>query len=189
MSASEAWAAALGQTERESFSLHFDRLGLTARCRTLDAGEVEECRRMGGERGLRYALYLACPDLQAACEALKKQGLAASPLDITERLPYADVVAAGGVILSRSGASEARVRLEVPEEETVSAVPLAEGLSFLPYGTEERPETAFPTEMRGEALSLHPLFGAPSVSEEGRDGVLELARVFADRLTAAARNL
>lgn len=50
----EAWAQALGQRQGGQFRLRFERLGLEAACRSLSSGEVEECLRMGGERGLRY---------------------------------------------------------------------------------------------------------------------------------------
>lgn len=103
MSTAEQWAGLLGQEAGEAFSLKFERLGLEARCRPLRAGEVEECVRMGGERGLRYALYLACDELREAGEHLKKQGALASAFEITERLSYGDVVAAGAAILGQSG--------------------------------------------------------------------------------------
>ena len=83
MSTAEQWAGLLGQEAGEAFSLKFERLGLEARCRPLRAGEVEECVRMGGERGLRYALYLACDELREAGEHLKKQGALVSAFDIT----------------------------------------------------------------------------------------------------------
>ena len=66
---------------------------------------------MGGQRGLRYALYLACDALREAGESLKKQGTLASAFDITEKLTYGDVVAAGAAILGRSGADTAAVRV------------------------------------------------------------------------------
>ena len=81
MSLAELWAEAL-QAPGQGFTLNFDRLGLAANCRPLTAGEVEECVRMGGQRGLRYALYLACDDLREAGETLKKQGAAISQLDL-----------------------------------------------------------------------------------------------------------
>ena len=112
MSTAEQWAGLLGQEAGEAFSLKFERLGLEARCRPLRAGEVEECVRMGGERGLRYALYLACDELREAGEHLKKQGALASAFDITERLSYGDVVAAGAAILGQSGTDTGSVRLE-----------------------------------------------------------------------------
>lgn len=67
---------------------------------------------MGGEKGLRYALYLACDDLRQAGESLKKQGALASAFDITEKLSYGDVVAAGAAILGQSGTDTAAVSLE-----------------------------------------------------------------------------
>ena len=67
---------------------------------------------MGGEKGLRYALYLACDDLRQAGESLKKQGTLASAFDITEKLSYGDVVAAGAAILGQSGTDTAAVTME-----------------------------------------------------------------------------
>lgn len=112
MSTAEQWAGALAAAGSGSFSLRFDRLGLDARCRPLSAGEVEECLRMGGERGLRYALYLACDDLREAGESLKKQGAVATAFDITEKLSYGDVLAAGAAVLGQSGTDTAAVSLE-----------------------------------------------------------------------------
>lgn len=112
MSGAEQWAELLGRQTSGTFTLKFERLGLEAQCRNLSAGEVEECLRMGGERGLRYALYLACDDLRQAGESLKKQGTLASAFDITERLSYGDVVAAGAAILGQSGTDTGAVGLE-----------------------------------------------------------------------------
>ena len=112
MSTAEQWAAALEGAGGQGFTLRFEALGLEARCRELQAGEVEECRRMGGERGLRYALYLACDQLREAGERLRRQGELASAFDITQRMRYGDVTAAGAAVLRRSGAEEARVSLQ-----------------------------------------------------------------------------
>lgn len=112
MSTAEQWAGLLGRKSGSAFTLKFERLGLEARCRSLSAGEVEECLRMGGEKGLRYALYLACDDLRQAGERLKKQGALASAFDITEQLSYGDVVAAGAAILGQSGTDTASVTME-----------------------------------------------------------------------------
>lgn len=112
MSGAEQWADLLGRQASGTFTLKFERLGLEARCRSLSAGEVEECLRMGGEKGLRYALYLACDDLRQAGESLKKQGTLASAFDITEKLSYGDVVAAGAAILGQSGTDTAAVTME-----------------------------------------------------------------------------
>lgn len=112
----EAWAQALGQRQSGQFRLRFERLGLEAECRSLSSGEVEECLRMGGERGLRYALYLSCDELRQAGESLKKQGAVAGAFDITEKLSYGDVLAAGAAILSQSGVEEGRVLLEGGED-------------------------------------------------------------------------
>ena len=112
MSGAEQWAELLGRQAHGAFTLKFERLGLEAQCRSLSAGEVEECLRMGGEKGLRYALYLACDDLRQAGESLKKQGALASAFDITEKLSYGDVVAAGAAILGQSGTDTAAVSLE-----------------------------------------------------------------------------
>lgn len=112
MSGAEQWAELLGRQAYGAFTLKFERLGLEAQCRSLSAGEVEECLRMGGEKGLRYALYLACDDLRQAGESLKKQGALASAFDITEKLSYGDVVAAGAAILGQSGTDTAAVSME-----------------------------------------------------------------------------
>ena len=71
MSGAALWAQAL-QAPGQGFTLTFERLGLEANCRPLSAGEVEECVRMGGQRGLRYALYLACDDLREAGETMSR---------------------------------------------------------------------------------------------------------------------
>lgn len=116
MSTAEQWAGLLGKSAAGTFTLKFERQGLEAQCRSLSAGEVEECLRMGGEKGLRYALYLACDDLRQAGESLKKQGALASAFDITEKLSYGDVVAAGAAILGQSGTDTAAVTMEGGEK-------------------------------------------------------------------------
>lgn len=131
MSLAELWAEAL-VSPGEGFTLTFDRLGLAANCRPLTAGEVEECVRMGGQRGLRYALYLACDDLREAGETLKKQGAVASAFDITEKLGYGDVLAAGSAVLQRSGAQEAMVRLDGQPREMPKGIPAAGQIPVAP---------------------------------------------------------
>lgn len=173
MSLAAQWAQAL-QTPGQGFTLTFERLGLEADCRPLSAGEVEECVRMGGQRGLRYALYLACDDLREAGETLKKQGAVASAFDITEKLGYGDVLAAGAAILQRSGAQEARVRLD-GEAQTMPAAPFA----AVPEGLPEGGGHGFWGEM------------PPRAAAESTDGTAfgtDPVRQLADRLWAAAGN-
>ena len=177
MSTAQQWAEVLGQSGGGQFRLRFEGLGLEAQCRSLSAGEVEECVRMGGERGLRYALYLACDDLREAGESLKKQGALVSAFDITERMGYGDVVAAGAAVLRQSGAYSSRVALEGEERATVQA----EGV------LSERMEGLLPQN----AEEAYP---APWLPEEDllrRNGWItagQVAREFADRLWAAAGN-
>ena len=182
MSTAAQWAQALAGEGEERFVLTFDRLGLEAECRTLRAGEVEECRRMGGERGLRYAVYLACDALREAGESLRKQGALAGSFEITERLAYADILAAGGAILRKSGAGSARVRLS--DE--------AAGEEGIPLAAQEDPaervwqENGW-EEIRGAEKPVRAMRDEPQEDEERR--VWETARIFADRLEAAADNL
>ena len=178
MSTAEQWAGALAGTTGGNFILRFDRLGLEAQCRPLNAGEVEECVRMGGQRGLRYALYLACDQLREAGESLKKQGAVASAFDITEKLSYGDVVAAGAVILGRSGADTAAVRVEGQQAAQTGAVYPDNQQNFLTG------EQVF-SRLTGEV-------GLPERFSGGEEGLvfrpsLEL-QDFVDGLTAAAAN-
>ena len=173
MGLAERWAEAL-QTAGERFTLTFDRLGLEANCRPLTAGEVEECVRMGGQRGLRYALYLACDDLREAGEMLKKQGVVASAFDITEKLGYGDVLAAGSAVLQRSGAQEARVRLEGRPQE-------------LPKGLPGTGESLLTGETGGSVWSPLPPAALPESAGEGLFAP-DPVRQLADRLWAATGN-
>jgi len=173
MSLAAQWAQAL-LAPGQGFTLTFERLGLEANCRPLSAGEVEECVRMGGQRGLRYALYLACDDLREAGESLKKQGAVASAFDITEKLGYGDVLAAGAAILQRSGAQEARVRLD-GEAQTLPAAPFA----AVPEGV---------SEQTGEGLWGGSPPRAPAESTGGMLFDTDPVRQLADRLWAAAGN-
>ena len=173
MSGAALWAQAL-QAPGQGFTLTFERLGLEANCRPLSAGEVEECVRMGGQRGLRYALYLACDDLREAGETLKKQGVVASAFDITEKLGYGDVLAAGAAILQRSGAQEARVRLD-GEARDMSVAPFAAVPEGLPESAEARLWGGLP----------HP---ASVPNNPGPAAASDPVRQLADRLWAAAGN-
>ena len=190
MSTAEQWATVLG-AEQAGFSLRFQRLGLEARCRPLQADEVEECRRMGGEKGLRYALYLSCDALRQAGEQLRLQGALAMSFDITRRLAYGDILAAGGAILEKSGAAGAQVSLLEEGPEGQRAMELSAGETpFWQNQPEEPGETApedEPEQAVAEEYGLRQLF--PRQEEErGEDAVLELARVFARRLASAAAN-
>ncbi len=172
MSTAEQWAGALSGENGETFSLRFERMGLSADCRTLRADEVEECRRMGGERGMRYALYLACGQLRQAGEQLRQQGELISAFDITQRLRYADAVAAGAAILTRSGVSEARVILEDGGQSQALRIPRQSGMAL---------EEGLPEGM-----------GNPFESRAGHSinwiDMEQMARDFADRLRAAEGN-
>ena len=190
MSTAEQWATALG-AEQAGFSLRFQRLGLEARCRPLQADEVEECRRMGGEKGLRYALYLSCDALRQAGEQLRLQGALAMSFDITRRLAYGDILAAGGAILEKSGAAGAQVSLLEEGPEGQRAMELSAGETpFWQKQPEESGETApedEPEQTAAEEYGLRQLFSRQE-EERGEDAVLELARVFARRLASAAAN-
>lgn len=190
MSTAEQWAAALG-AEQAGFFLRFQRLRLEARCRPLQADEVEECRRMGGEKGLRYALYLSCDALRQAGEQLRLQGALAMSFDITRRLAYGDILAAGGAILEKSGAAGAQVSLLEEGPEGQRAMELSAGETpFWQKQPEEPGETApedEPEQAAAEKYGLRQLFSRQE-EERGEDAVLELARVFARRLASAAAN-
>lgn len=176
MSTAEQWAGVLGQTAASRFTLRFESSGLDAQCRSLDAGEVEECVRMGGERGLRYALYLACEELREAGENLRKQGVLENAFDITLRLGYGDVLAAGGMILQQSGAARNRVKLteggQSVSEHLTDVLEVAEDI--LPPAA----ESAYLLPWESETL------------QEKNSWVTagQVAREFADRLWAAAGN-
>ncbi len=177
MSAAEQWAGLLGRKASGSFTLKFERLGLEAQCRSLSAGEVEECLRMGGEKGLRYALYLSCDELRQAGESLKKQGALASAFDITERLSYGDVVAAGAAILGQSGTDTTAVSLEGGQQ-AVAGGGMALAERFL--------EGGFPETQAGGKIGLYPAAAeseAVTFAQKGTDP-WELA----DRLWAAWGN-
>ena len=168
MSTAEQWASALSGGGSGGFTLKFDGMGLEAACRPLGAEEVEECRRMGGERGMRYALYLACDELRQAGEQLRQQGGAPSAFAITERLRYGDVMAAGAAILERSGAREAQV-------------------SLWDEGTEQQlflPGAFFPEEREPAAERNDWRSGDPAAWPDDD----RWARDFADRLQAASGN-
>jgi hypothetical protein len=133
---------------------------------------------MGGQRGLRYALYLACDELREAGESLKKQGNLASAFDITEKLSYGDVVAAGTVILSRSGADTSAVRVDGGQH----------------AAAEMMQETAEQHFLTGEQVfsCLTETVGLPGRDSGGEESLfvqrnLEL-QGFVDGLTAAAGN-
>lgn len=178
MSTAEQWAGALAGQGSGDFTLRFDRLGLEAQCRPLNAGEVEECVRMGGQRGLRYALYLACDQLREAGESLKKQGNLASAFDITEKLSYGDVVAAGAAILGRSGADSSAVRVDGGPPAVTEPMAVSAEQSFLTG------EQVF-SRLTGRV-------GMPERVSDGEEGLfvrrsLELQDLM-DGLTAAAGN-
>ncbi len=191
MSSAEDWARALGG-ERARFTLNFERMGVAAECRALSAAEVEECRRMGGERGMRYALYLACGAVREAGEQLRAQGRAATPFDATEGLPYADVLAAGRAILRQSGAEKARLRLETGEGE---GLPVTEAPFSWTEETAAEKDEIFP-ETEENGWESAPEWGKAAAfspksarrTENGEESVRALAEIFADRLERARGN-
>lgn len=193
MSTAEQWAETLGR-EPERFRLQFQRLGLEAECRPLRSEEVEECRRMGGERGLRYALYLSCDALRQAGEQMKQQGALALSFDITQRLAYGDILAAGGAVLEQSGAGGAQVRLLADGQEVQNAsVQLHSDGEYFWQSTaasEASEETRETGLLHGETASgtlLRSLFSSGQQEQSG-DAVMALAQVFAERLASAAAN-
>ena len=176
MSTAAQWAGVLGRTAASRFTLRFEGLGLDAQCRSLDAGEVEECVRMGGERGLRYALYLACEEVREAGETLRKQGVLDSAFDITLRLGYGDVLAAGRMILQQSGAAQSQVKL-TGGRQAVSEQP-GDGIAMAENVLPAAAETAYVLPWESGGLQ----------EENGWVTAGQVAREFADRLWAAAGN-
>lgn len=96
---------------KDSYEMEFSRLGIRTAINPLSEDELEECRRMKGTDGARYALYLACPALHEEGERLYKNGEIFSPLDITMAIDIADINAAYGYIKEISGMGESQVRL------------------------------------------------------------------------------
>ena len=96
---------------KDSYEMEFSRLGIRTAINPLSEDELEECRRMKGTDGARYALYLACPALHEEGERLYKNGEIFSPLDITMAVDIADINAAYGYIKEISGMGESQVKL------------------------------------------------------------------------------
>ena len=96
---------------KDSYEMEFSRLGIRTAINPLSEDELEECRRMKGTDGARYALYLACPALHEEGERLYKNGEIFSPLDITMAIDIADINAAYGYIREISGMGESQVKL------------------------------------------------------------------------------
>lgn len=96
---------------KDSYEVEFSRLGIRTAINPLSEDELEECRRMKGTDGARYALYLACPALHEEGERLYKNGEIFSPLDITMAIDIADINAAYGYIKEISGMGESQVKL------------------------------------------------------------------------------
>ncbi len=112
MTGPETWIQALSRASAPAqFTLDFARLGLQARCRSLSAPEISAAMALSGEAAPRQLLYLACPSLQQAGEALVQQGTLARPQDILLELPYSDVLQAASMILQHSGAGAGMVRM------------------------------------------------------------------------------
>ena len=97
--------------KKDSFEVEFSRLGIRTAINPLSEDELDECRRMKGTDGARYALYLACPALHEEGERLYKNGEIFSPLDITMAVDIADINAAYGYIREISGMGESQVKL------------------------------------------------------------------------------
>ena len=95
----------------KNYEIEFERLGIRTAIMPLSDDELEECRRMKGADGARYALYLACPALHEEGEKLYKEGKLFSPLDIVSAVDMRDVKGAYQLIQEISGVGEARVRL------------------------------------------------------------------------------
>ncbi len=96
---------------KDSYEVEFSRLGIRTAINPLSEDELDECRRMKGTDGARYALYLACPALHEEGERLYKNGEIFSPLDITMAVDIADINAAYGYIREISGMGESQVKL------------------------------------------------------------------------------
>ena len=96
---------------KDSYEMEYSRLGIRTAINPLSEDELEECRRMKGTDGARYALYLACPALHEEGERLYKNGEIFSPLDITMAVDIADINAAYGYIREISGMGESQVKL------------------------------------------------------------------------------
>lgn len=118
----QQWLELLPEPATGALRILFARLGLVAACRPLTSGELAECLDMGGERGARYAVYLACDSLRQAGERLQLEGAVQTPFDITQRLGYSDVLAAAGLIAGASGGGSPLVRLLDEQEDAQAAI-------------------------------------------------------------------
>ncbi len=180
------WQQAL-QTPRaqDEVRIAFARLGVVAHCRPLSAGEVAECAEMGRERGARYALYLSCDAIAQAGQSLHESGEVLSPLDITERIAYADLAAAAAIIFSISGADAAQVRVLAPDEREEDAFLPAVSVAHTVAG-EAASALTFSENGDEEALGLPVLPALPTpFSAEGWEGAAQDAVVFSQALPSA----
>ena len=116
------WLEALEGRKNGPVRLLFGRLGLVALCRPLSGGELDECLELGGVRGAWYALWLACDSLREAGARRAAAGEGAVDFDITEEIPHADALAAGGIIARLSGVGPAYVRQLEEDEDVESAL-------------------------------------------------------------------
>ena len=98
----------------------------------------------------------------------------ASAFDITEKLSYGDVLAAGSAVLQRSGAQEAMVRLDGEVQGLPRTLP------------QVMPEGAIPQPGEGVWAVMPPA----ALTERGGEGLFaaDPVRQLADRLWAAAGN-
>ena len=119
------WLEAFPGQRRGPVRVLFGRLGLVALCRPLSGGELDECLELGGVRGARYALWLACDSLREAGARRVLSGTSTVDFDITEDIPHADALAAGGIIARLSGAGPAMVRQLEEDEDEESALEAA----------------------------------------------------------------
>lgn len=99
----------LGKSKR-AVLIELERLGIKTHISPLTPDEIAECKSLGRVEGARYALYLACEDLQSEGLDLFKKGELFSPLDITKALDLPDIMEAYSIIMEISGHGVAKVR-------------------------------------------------------------------------------
>lgn len=208
-----SFTEALTGRKAKSVTATLPKLGITTQFYGLDSDALYEVGQMGGLRGVKYGLYLACPQLQEEGAALFAQNKLPAPEEIASALSLGDMAALWQAVLDIS-AGEATATI-TGDGFSYVPTPVEEGTAWggaallpmpavpeIPSGGTAMEEAALPPVSMAGATQSEELPGTQS-SHNGQRTILqgtvqspqeatsydELVRFLAEGLVETAKNM
>ena len=174
-----SFSEAFANRQDKTLTAELPKLDLTAIFHGLDSDALYEVSQMGDLRGIKYGLYLACPQLQEEGAALFAENKLASPEDIVSVLSLGDITALWQGVLDISDSETTAVLTQEGQPYTPKHPTGEEGAD--PWSAPPIPGVAMPTmPSLPKQLSFPEDSGVAAAEKYGSmpqgDGAVALAR-------------